>query len=328
MSLSETDILPGLNASVVAGVGSMNKSEASMTYTNFSYDDLLALNQTMNDNCDKAGTTIMSLGIVGNVFVLWVWQADSSFNPSTFFIKYLATCNLLFQVSSLSGLIDLRVGILAGYLFSVMSAHVTLALAVSRCVAVYRPLRVHLILSRRRVIVVSVVIACWCLLLGGSLVVMSICVVSDIICPRFFGKAVGGVLMLILVFLSYFLPLLLMAACNVALLVKVCRRDVTSSISNDQARASRQRTRRLTLGVVCITTTSLLAYPVNLSVVFTTTLHYPADPLVAATVGCVGNLLLATDASVNVIYYVIFASEFRRLLVLRFTRLWGCCSRR
>nr|KAG5689912.1 hypothetical protein BaRGS_015600 [Batillaria attramentaria] len=40
------------------------------------------------------------------------------------------------------------------------------------------------------------------------------------------------------------------------------------------------------------------------------------------------NLLIGINSSINVIYYVIFASEFRRLLVLRFTRLWGCCKRR
>ncbi|KAK7474137.1 hypothetical protein BaRGS_00034597 [Batillaria attramentaria] len=338
---------------------------------------------------------VVLLGIVGNVIVLWVWQADSSFSPSTFFIQYLALSDALYlavcvaqyvgtlaQGSPFPG-VDLNnsftfsadVPLFSGdvspfggedgisftgdgapvtgedslmreedpsvggdgalfsdvagdfsLLFSIMSVHVTLALAVSRCVAVYRPLRVHLILSRRRVIIASVVIACWSLLFGGLVMGHHICHALGSSCADDIQERLADpVYYLSVLVIAGCLPLLLMAASNVALLVKVCRRDVTSYLSDDQTRASRQRTRRLTLGVVCITTTSLLAYPVYLSVI--AVFHAQMNiNITVFIVMCIGRLINLLSHSINVIFYAIFASEFRRLLVLRFAQLRGSCK--
>ncbi|KAK7474719.1 hypothetical protein BaRGS_00034012 [Batillaria attramentaria] len=346
---------------------------------------------------------VVLLGIVGNMIVLWVWQADSSFSPSTFFIQYLALSDALYlavcvaqyvgtlvQGSPFTGVDELDLnnsftfsgdvtpfgvplfsgdvspfggedGIsftgdgapvtgedslmheedpsiggdgalfseVAGdfsLLFSIMSVHVTLALAVSRCVAVYRPLRVHLILSRRRVIIASVVIACWSLLFGGLVMGHHICHALGSSCADDIQERLADpVYYLSVLVIAGCLPLLLMAASNVALLVKVCRRDVTSYLSDDQTRASRQRTRRLTLGVVCITTTSLLAYPVYLSVI--AVFHAQMNiNITVFIVMCIGRLINLLSHSINVIFYAIFASEFRRLLVLRFAQLRGSCK--
>ncbi|KAK7474134.1 hypothetical protein BaRGS_00034594 [Batillaria attramentaria] len=314
--------VPVGNVSVMSDLASMNKSERDVTFGHSSSNDTLIL-----QTCEKAGELpVTSLGIIGNVLVLWVWQADSSFIPATFFIKYLATCDLLFSASTFVKIFDfMPVVVVSSFttFFIKMSVHVTLALAVSRCVAVYRPLRVTLILSRRRVIVVSVVIACWCFLLQG----LQLCSRYVILFGDDYDKR--SILAICFLFLSYCLPLLPMVGCNVALLCKVYRRDVTSHMSHDQARASRQQTRRLTLGVVCITTTSVLAYPVIFSVITPIRWKQPAYLVTFNIIAsCVSNLLIGINSSINVIYYVIFASEFRRLLVLRFTRLWGCCKRR
>ena len=84
---------------------------------------------------------VVVFGIVGNLASLWIWQAQVTFNPTTFLHKYLAIADLGFLLGDLVLLIqqnhfwDFSWTALPGHLgrlFQVMSVHATLAVAVFR----------------------------------------------------------------------------------------------------------------------------------------------------------------------------------------------------
>nr|KAG5703396.1 hypothetical protein BaRGS_022445 [Batillaria attramentaria] len=116
------------------------------------------------------------------------------------------------------------------------------------------------------------------------------------------------------------LPVLVMAVCNVALVVKIQRdAGLVSSLSQQSAR-------RLTIGIICMTSTSLLAFPARF--VMLVVIYYrrvAADISIWTYVLClgIGNLLVVLNSSVNVIYWAVFATEFRRLFVQKFRKLCG-----
>nr|KAG5703397.1 hypothetical protein BaRGS_022446 [Batillaria attramentaria] len=116
------------------------------------------------------------------------------------------------------------------------------------------------------------------------------------------------------------LPVLVMAVCNVAMVVKIQRDSgLASSLSQQSAR-------RLTIGIICMTSTSLLAFPAHS--VMLVVIYYrraAADISIWTYVLClgIGNILVVLNSSVNVIYWAVFATEFRHLFAKKFRKLRG-----
>ncbi|KAK7492225.1 hypothetical protein BaRGS_00016522 [Batillaria attramentaria] len=275
------------------------------------------------------------LGIIGNVIMLWVWMGGTTFSPTTFLIKYIALCDALFLVANIvadgadlaGDLVLERISREFTYPLLIISLHVSMAAAVVRCVILYRPLRAQASLTRRRTVVTCVCITLWSLLLGTLVVLFGICqpihgnYQAYGICPTDLKKVMDTDAMWLFLLVMYgCLPVLVMAVCNVAMVVKIQRDSgLASSLSQQSAR-------RLTIGIICMTSTSLLAFPAHS--VMLVVIYYrraAADISIWTYVLClgIGNILVVLNSSVNVIYWAVFATEFRHLFAKKFRKLRG-----
>ena len=125
---------------------------------------------------------------------------------------------------------------------------------------------------------------------------------------------------------TYLAPLVLMLLFNVAIMWKIRHRDVTNAMTKQQRAPAQRVSRRLTLCVVVITSTSLVSYPMTFVMRWAVLGNATAD--VVGTCAFVAVLLTQVNSSVNVVYYWAFVSEFRRLTALRFRTLCpGLCPR-
>ncbi|KAK7508664.1 hypothetical protein BaRGS_00000230, partial [Batillaria attramentaria] len=125
--------------------------------------------------------------------------------------------------------------------------------------------------------------------------------------------------------LAFFIPLLLLAVSNAATVWKFRQHGATSGASRERHQS---KSRRLTLTMIVVSVTCLVAYPFAISI------RLIVSPNTSETELCdedckyiiiyVCALMTTLNSSINIVFYCAFASRFRQLLVLRFSRLFAC----
>ena len=122
---------------------------------------------------EQAGLVPLALvGVALNLLSLWVWQGDRSYNATTFLFKYLAVSDslclftLILFVSRLDAVMR-EVVLPISNVSQRVSVHTTLLVAVTRWLAVTRPLQARSLLSAGRVRAACVGLLLWCLLVEG-----------------------------------------------------------------------------------------------------------------------------------------------------------------
>ena len=118
---------------------------------------------------------VSTLGLVANSACLWVWQGDTSASAVTFLFQFLALWDNVFLALALAYSALLHTGLrdpsnllyLALLFPQLLSVHTTVAIAASRWVAVWRPLHVHRLVTRRRVSVTCAAAVVWCMAIAG-----------------------------------------------------------------------------------------------------------------------------------------------------------------
>ena len=268
------------------------------------------------------------VGVGGNVVVLVVWSAETTFIPTTFLIKCLAVTDIITLlavicywadsvVPGVAGAVIRTVSLAAMFYCRAVTAHTTLGVVVTRWVAVYRPLRVHSLLTTRRVVLGYGLMLLWCLTpaIPAGLLLS--------------GHIDGGYISVIYhvcesVYLA--LPILLVVVLNVSLVCRVWSRRRGSSLGQQQHTARAARSSRLFGAVLCVSITTVLAYPagvvyriIDLSLGAGICAGFCSDMVLVITI-----VLEEINASINVVYYLLFASRFRELCRLRY----GYCCRR
>lgn len=201
-----------------------------------------------------------------------------------------------------------------------------------RFLAVYRPIRAPLMLSRGRVVTLCVAIFVWGLLAETVRLAAILCFV--LYPPRTAAVASPFCRSATTAFdimykhhrnevVAYLTPLVLMLVFNVAILWKVHHRDVINIMTQRQRAPVQRASRRLTLCVVIITSTCFVSYPLTFVVRWAVLGNASAQ--VVGTFAFVAVLLILVNSSINVVYYWSFTSEFRRLTAVRFRTL--LCTR-
>ena len=111
-------------------------------------------------------------GIVGNVVSLWVWQAQRSFNVTTFLFKSLSVWDTIFLVGAVAysskTVLNWFIYFFVWYfgnLAQLLSVHTTLLIAICRWIAMRYPLKARKLLTRKRVSISCVVLFFWCAVL-------------------------------------------------------------------------------------------------------------------------------------------------------------------
>ena len=123
-----------------------------------------------------AAVPVSLLGLVANSVSAWVWQGDTvSWRPITFLFQYRAVWDNILLALSVVSIIVSHLGLTttirssaeaalaaALYLAQLICVHTTLAIAVYRWLAAWKPMHVRHAVTRRRVIVTCVVPLVWC----------------------------------------------------------------------------------------------------------------------------------------------------------------------
>ena len=276
--------------------------------------------------------SVATLGVGGNVVVLIVWNAGATFNPTTFLMKCLAVSDIILLFLALytsvhaffvSDLSLLHWSVLLFYYCRMVTAHTTLGVVVTRWVAVHKPLRVHSLLTKRRVVVGYVLMLLWCLI---PLIIVSIHFINMSTEILIYLSVTEGVYLA--------LPILLLLVFNVSLLYTLFSNRQSSNLDQQQqhvARAARSSQFKYLLGaVLCLSITTVLAYPVGVayrSVMFLNPLYFirVCPHICFIYIPFVSMLLEVFNSSINVVYYLIFVSRFRQFCRLRCWPCWRCC---
>ena len=271
---------------------------------------------------------VAMVGLCGNVVVLVVWSAETAFNPTTFLVKCLAVVDIITLLAYMCHwvrkfMLRLEWTIAAVVPYIVMLCnrpiivYTTLGVAVTRWVTVHKPLRVHSLLTRRRVVVGYILMLLWCLISGISLCLL-LAERSDDDYIAIMNTAWEGV--------NLALPILLLVVLNVSLVYTVCSHRHSSHSSLGQQRQRTVRSARLLGAVLSVSISTVLAYPVGVAYRL---LKFGLGVEICDS-DCAMKLLAVTflretfNSSINVVYYLVFASRFRQLCRLR----CGCCCRR
>ena len=276
-------------------------------------------------------------GVCGNVVVLVVWCAETTYNPTVFLIKCLAVSDILLLILWCDfsvGLFRLPVHLL--YYFRMVTAHTTLGVVVTRWAAVHKPLRAHSLLTKRRVVVGYVLMLVWCLI---PVIFVTFYLLGN---P---GRSDVVVITNIVESMYLALPILLLVALNVSLVLKL-RSLIRNSSLGEQQQQQQQQTpsqqqqqqqsqqqqlqqpmahlQYLVKAVLCVSISTVLAYPVG--IVYRALLHATVcDAECRGFWVHVSLLLEAVNSSVNIIYYLLFAPRFRQRCRHR-CRCCRCCQ--
>jgi hypothetical protein len=103
------------------------------------------------------------VGVLGNGVAFWVWLGEKRKSTTTLLFMYLAVCDNLVLISPLDKA-GLHPHTDVYYIFwslsrlaLTLSAHITAIITFNRWLAVWKPLRVSTIMSKRRVVTVNAV---------------------------------------------------------------------------------------------------------------------------------------------------------------------------
>ena len=310
---------------------SVNKTDSTQLYDGLDY-------QSGSQVLAVLIPTVEALGLCGNVVVLVVWNAETTFNPTTFSMKCLAVSDvtLLFfflctyaraYLTSASEKQHWSIPLFVGMLHycRTVTVHIILGVVITRWVAVHKPLRADSLLTKRRLVVAYVLMLVWCLV---PFILVSIAVKGIISSEGLRYMAVSEAVYLAL-------PISLLVVFKVSLLYTLFSNRRSSSLGQQQqqhaARAARSSQFKYLVGaVLCLNITTVLAYTVSIafrSVVFQN-LDYsiqvcPHFCFLFMSRLCV--LLEVFNSSINVVYYLVFVSRFRQLCRLRCWSCWRCC---
>ncbi|XP_070196676.1 FMRFamide receptor-like [Littorina saxatilis] len=261
--------------------------------------------------------SIAALGLCGNVLTLVVWSAELLFNPATFFMKALAVSDTIFIVSALChwhpflktlGNRNLT-GTVVVYSRAV-SAYTTMVIVFTRWLAVHTPMRVRSLLTKRNVVLSYVLALLWCslILIPFFLQLWKVTSWNTDLYTTFNisdGVCVG-------------LPIVVMVFLNISLVNKMCGHRATSGLGQPSPASVTARSSRfhgLLAAVVCLSVTTILAYPLGFIV---RVLNTHSSSMIIDVLNVVMGVLEVVNASINVVYYLLFASQFRQLLRKRF----------
>ena len=258
--------------------------------------------------------------------MLVVWSAETAFNPTTFLVKCMAVtdittllafmCNWVRNfIFGLERTLAATVPLIVMLCCRAVIVYTTLGVAVTRWLAIHKPLKVHSLLTRRRVVVGYVIMLLWCLMSGMS--------VGFLLAGHPDGQYVV-IMYNVWEGVNLALPILLLVVLNVSLVYTMCSHRHSSSLGQQRQRTVRSA--RLLGAVLSISITTVLAYPVGVA--------YRVSTFGLGVEICQSDcaMLLPTltfllelfNSSINVVYYLVFASRFRELCRLR----CGCCCRR
>ncbi|XP_076435314.1 uncharacterized protein LOC143275224 [Babylonia areolata] len=283
-----------------------------------------------------------SLGVIGNGLSLWVWSAETAYNSTVFMLKALALWDLLFlMVHLMNDTMDLVTGTSSPlpltYVFIIIilvtqisSIYTTLLSSLTRLLAIHRPAHFNQLLSRPRVLALCVLTLLWSVLLSSLEASWYVCLLthSRADCQHLFSVVNFYRENYLYDLLAFCIPSFLLLFSNVLTVYKFSRhRSEVSGTSSNQSRGD--KTRRLSITMIVISVTSLLTYPVAVSVRLGLNPGQAendvCDLVCFYTVTYMCGLLITFNSCVNVVYYFVISSRFRELWVLRVRRLCRLC---
>lgn len=279
--------------------------------------------------------TIAVFGVLGNVLALVVWTKEPRFNSAIFLIKCLTVSDIVFLTAKACELavkhriktmtvfnVCTRMVTIYARIFSV---HMTLAVVFTRWLSVYKPFHVQTLLTKRRTVVGFVVLMIWCVLVGLPFLLL-----YTGLLPTFQG--VDGVIrdfyayscvLLSTQGVSVTLPIVILVVFNVSIAYIMCKQRVGTNLGHRQTVTRAAQLNRLLSAVVCLSVTTVLAYPMGLIadvlvLVFDEELFDSCGRDCKRIIFSMADLLEVFNSSVNVVYYFVFASHFRELFRARF----------
>ncbi|PVD22701.1 hypothetical protein C0Q70_15957 [Pomacea canaliculata] len=292
-------------------------------YTTADHDNSSVLLFMKEDFEIAIAVPVSFLGIVCNLVSLTVWNTHTKYSASIFLFKYLAVWDTTFLVSyicktllnsfnfyyELTVVLEFFIGI-----SKLLSVHTTLQIAVCRWLAVSRPLQVHngSLLARRQIICVCVAVFIWCLCIANLHRVLDYLSQSEL------HLIVYKVIIIAIV--GFIVPILLLVVFNVLLLRKT-RSPSKLTASSAQQRRLQGSNPRVTLVVVLMSLFSVLSYPaamtaliIHLCVILDKGYGTSKDLLILIAVVQIASLAELLNSSINIIFYYILSSNFRKAL--------------
>lgn len=260
---------------------------------------------------------VSALGLFGNVLTLVTWHAHKSRNVSTFLFKTLAVWDIVFLASFSFVLLGrygvpyeavLAFGHVTGWA-QLLSVNVTLLIGVTRWIAVFRPHQLASLLTLHRAHIAVGGMVLWCTLLQCLDLTWTLGFVQD--------RSVKVAIFLSKQTVGFILPLLFLLIFNILLIVTIHR---SVKIDNQS-----QQKRQATLLVICISICSLVAYPIG--VLMQMLLEEASTGDLSSGRFCdrmcfnIANslfyLLQVLNSSLNILFYSLFSTTFRKLLFKR-----------
>ncbi|XP_025089662.1 FMRFamide receptor-like [Pomacea canaliculata] len=256
------------------------------------------------------------LGIVGNLVSLVVWNSQTTYSATIFLFKYLAVWDTAFLVSVIPVIFLSRSRLSHNALFAVTflstlarleSVHTTLLIAITRWLAVYRPVHVHTgsLLTRRHVVLACLVVSVWCLAMLS--VVLAAKLASE------FAKSWLRVLIFVEI-VNVAVSVLPLIVFNILTTKKICSHFswTPTSSSGPQPATSRTSNQRLTMASVWMSVFTVAAYTLGLTVTYISVfLLLKKNRKLFIIFSSVSDLLEVFNSSVNIIFYLTLSRTFR-----------------
>ena len=205
----------------------------------------------------------------------------------------------------------------------VCSINTTLLSSTTRLLAVSKPTTFSTLLSRRRVLYLCAAILAWSLLLTSLETSWYVCLMAGRECQSLFKIVSFYRRNYVYDLLAFCVPSLLLLVCNALTVWKVCRvkQSTYASSSSPKERRGDAMTRRLSVTMVMISLTSLLSYPVAVTVRLTLNPGQEdndvCDLTCARLVVYTCGVLTLLNSSVNFVIYCVISTRFRELLRVR-----------
>ncbi|PVD35447.1 hypothetical protein C0Q70_02409 [Pomacea canaliculata] len=280
---------------------------------------------------EKAGIVPTALvGLLGNLLALVVWMAETRYNATTFLLKCLCVWDNVFLLTFVIAILSSNVAYPYAVIFvlgvsQMLSVHITLSATVTRLLAVTRPLHVRDILTPRRVYVIHAGVFVWCTALES---INTVALVKTQLPLRLRWK-----IFVSRQTLGFILPIVALLIINVCLLIflRKLRAVSRASLQRRPSSAAVSADRRLNIAVFCISVCTFIAYPVGILFqvladgIYGGMIYFPlyCNRRCTLIVDSVFYLMQTLNSSVNIIFYLVFSTQFRNLLLRRVERVRG-----
>ena len=275
-----------------------------------------------------------AVGVIGNLFAFWIWRTDlCNYNVTTFLFRCLAMCDTAYLCLNFAFVLLLETACCQWYhifvtharnLSQILSVHITLLVAVTRWMAVQMPLHVHRYLTKCAMKTSCVTIAVWCLAIEG----MEVARKNLLLLQR---EDVNKPLFVLHEVLSYVLPIFLLSIFSIHI-IWTFKRHFASSAALQAENKTRIDARkvdktffRLTLTVLCVALSSFVAYPIGVTVEMVSLLELSVTCqglFYYDVLATVGGFLQTINSGINICFYCVFVSRFRKLVRFRLQSLF------